>query len=146
MVEVVRYHDEMLALIIRAAYRAEGIQFFTPPQFSQQLAYMSRPSGHVIEPHVHNAVTRQVHLTAEVLFVKSGKVRVDFYSPARAYLESRVLEQGDVILLAAGGHGFEILESCELIEVKQGPYAGALDKTTFRPIDTINIRLGGHDE
>jgi hypothetical protein len=42
-----------------------------------------------------------------------------------------VLEGGDVILLASGGHGFEVLEEIEMIEVKQGPYAGDQDKTRF---------------
>ena len=51
--------------------------------------------------------------------IKSGKVRVDFYDDAQNYLESRVLEAGDVILLAYGGHGFEMLEPTEMIEVSQ---------------------------
>ena len=36
-----------------------------------------------------------------------------------------------MILLAVGGHGFEVLEEIEMIEVKQGPYAGDLDKQRF---------------
>jgi hypothetical protein len=36
-----------------------------------------------------------------------------------------------VILLSYGGHGFEMLERTEMIEVKQGPYAGDQDKTRF---------------
>jgi len=76
-------------------------------------------------------VERKVTLTQEVLFIKSGVVRVDFYDDNRNYLESRVLEQGDVILLAAGGHGFEMLEQAEIIEVKQGPYCGDQDKVRF---------------
>jgi predicted PurR-regulated permease PerM len=69
-----------------------------------------------------------------VLFIKSGKVRVDFYDDNQNYLVSRVLYQGDVILLAFGGHGFEMLAPTEMIEVKQGPYAGEVDKTRFEPI------------
>jgi hypothetical protein len=72
-----------------------------------------------------------VHYTKEVLFIKSGKVRVDFYDDDQRYLESRILEMGDVLLLAFGGHGFEMLETSEIIEVKQGPYAGDQDKTRF---------------
>ena len=49
------------------------------------------------------------------------------------YLESTVLEAGDIILLATGGHGFEVLEATEIIEVKQGPYMGEGDKTRFKP-------------
>jgi LPS export ABC transporter protein LptC len=40
---------------------------------------MNRPSGHVIPPHVHNPIPREVKYTNEVLFIKSGRVRVDFY-------------------------------------------------------------------
>jgi mannose-6-phosphate isomerase-like protein (cupin superfamily) len=131
----------LLALILRAGFRADGIRFFTPNDFSQQLGYMHRPQGYVIPPHVHNAVERSVHYTKEVLFIKSGKVRVDFYDDNQAYLESRILVAGDVILLAFGGHGFEMLEQTEMIEVKQGPYAGDADKTRFSPIPTSKVRL-----
>jgi mannose-6-phosphate isomerase-like protein (cupin superfamily) len=122
-----------VAVIIRAGYRKEGIEFFTPGSFSQQLAYMNRPVGYKISPHVHNEVRREVFHTQEVLFVRTGKVKVDFYSVEQDYLESRVLEPGDVILLASGGHGFEMLENTELIEVKQGPYSGDHDKVRFGP-------------
>ena len=139
MVESIICGDITLAVILRAAYRAEGIKFFTPDDFSQQLGYMNRPQGYVIPPHVHNSVARQVHFTKEVLFIKSGKVRVDFYDDDQNYLESRILQQGDVVLLAFGGHGFEMLEATEMIEVKQGPYAGDTDKTRFAGIDRDDV-------
>lgn len=141
MIEQVVHADRTLAMILRTSYRADGIKFFTPDEFSQQLAYMNRPVGYVIQPHVHNPVAREVQFTKEVLFIKSGKVRVDFYDDEQAYLESRVLHQGDVILLAFGGHGFEMLESSEIIEVKQGPYAGEADKTRFSPVANDQIAI-----
>jgi hypothetical protein len=128
-------------MLLRENYRADGINFFTPDDFSQQLAYMSRPGGYVIAPHVHNAVPREVQFTKEVLFIKSGKVRVDFYDDDQIYLESRILNQGDVILLAFGGHGFEMLEASEIIEVKQVPYAGEADKTRFKPVSADQVRM-----
>ena len=139
MIEVLVHSERTLAIIIRADYAADGIKFFTPDDFSQQLAYMNRPNGYSIQPHVHNPVTREVHFTKEVLFIKSGKVRVDFYDDTRNYLESHILNQGDVILLAFGGHGFKMMEDSEIIEVKQGPYAGELDKTRFPPISDDQI-------
>lgn len=131
MLERVEYGSTLLAIIIRNSYSRPGIQFFTPDDFSQQLAYMNHPSGRIIPPHVHNRVQREVVLTQEVLLLKRGRLRVDFYSDARSYLESRILEAGDIILLASGGHGFEALEEIEMVEVKQGPYAGEADKTRF---------------
>ena len=134
MIEKINHNNQELALILRASYRDEGISFFTPDEFSQQLAYMNRPLGYVIPPHVHNPVVREVLFTREVLFIKSGKVRIDFYDDDQSYLESRILEQGDVVFLASGGHGFEMLEAKEIIEVKQGPYAWDADKTRFEPV------------
>lgn len=141
MIEKIVWGGKMLALLLRADYREEGIHFFTPGDYSQQLGYMNRPEGYVIPPHVHNAVPREVQYTKEVLFIKTGRVRVDFYDEDQNYLESRTLSQGDVILLAFGGHGFEMLEASEIIEVKQGPYAGDADKTRFDPISIEQVRL-----
>ena len=121
----------LLALIVSHCYTKPGISFFTPDDLSQQLAYMRHPAGKIIEPHFHNPVTRQVQFTQETLLIKKGRLRVDFYDNQQTYLESRVLEAGDVILLVQGGHGFEVLEELEMIEVKQGPYAGDQDKTRF---------------
>jgi len=143
MIDRIEHDGRLLAVILRAAYRAEGIRFFTPDDFSQQLGYMNRPAGYVIAPHVHNPVSREVHYTKEVLFIRTGRVRVDFYDEAQKYLESRILAAGDVILLAYGGHGFEMLEPTEMIEVKQGPYAGEADKTRFAPISADKVRLPG---
>lgn len=131
----------VLAFILKRNFSEEGIHFFTPNDFSQQLGYMNRPKGHIIDPHVHNPVAREVVWTQEVLFVKSGKVRVDFYDDDKQYLESRILMPGDVILLAAGGHGFEMLEASEMIEVKQGPYCGDQDKTRFDSITVDKLKF-----
>jgi hypothetical protein len=134
MIEHIKHKDKVLAIIIRTKFEKDGIEFFTPGDFSQQLGYMKRPIGYKIPPHTHNPVAREVIWTQEVLFVKSGKIRVDFYSDDRDYLESHVIEKGDVILLAQGGHGFEMLEESEMIEVKQGPYCGDMDKTRFEGV------------
>ncbi|MAA57004.1 MAG: hypothetical protein CL855_00785 [Cryomorphaceae bacterium] len=139
MIERITSDLRELAIILRADYKSEGIEFFTPDDFSQQLAYMNRPSGYMIQPHVHNPVERQVLYTKEVLYIKSGQVRVDFYEEDKSYLESRVLNAGDVILLAYGAHGFYMLEDSEIIEVKQGPYVGEADKTRFDGIESDEL-------
>ena len=141
MIENICHAGRTLAVLLHFDYRQDGIAFFTPDDFSQQLGYMNRPPGYVIPPHVHNPVAREVHYTKEVLFIKSGKVRVDFYDDDQRYLESRILRQGDVLLLAYGGHGFEMLEATEMIEVKQGPYAGEADKTRFTGISAEQARI-----
>lgn len=139
VVEQVKCSNALLAIIIHHEYNKPGISFFTPGELSQQVAYMQHPSGHLIEPHVHNKVTREVHYTQEVLVLRKGKLRVDFYDTERKYLESRILEAGDLILLATGGHGFKVLEEVEMFEIKQGPYAGDGDKTRFVGVSDTEI-------
>lgn len=133
MFEQVTVQGDVVAIIVRKDFEKDGIHFFTPNDYSQQLAYMSHPTGKVIQPHVHKKVQRNVHYTQETLFIRKGKLQVDFYSYDQQYLESRVLEGGDVILLIKGGHGFKVLENLEMFEVKQGPYAGDEDKIKFTP-------------
>ena len=145
MITEIRHQGELLALIVSHRFSEPGIHFFTPNEFSQQLAYMRHPAGKVIAPHVHNPVVREVQYTLEVLFIKRGRLRVDFYDGDRNYLESRVLVAGDVILLATGGHGFEVLEELEMYEVKQGPYAGDGDKTRFSGVTAERVHLNVAD-
>jgi hypothetical protein len=142
-VEHIKNGESLLAIIISASFDEPGIHFFTPNELSQQLAFMRHPAGKVIEPHVHNPVPREVQYTQEVLLIKRGKLRVDFYDERERYLESRILRTGDVILLAVGGHGFEILEETEMVEVKQGPYAGDLDKRRFLGITADQAKVSG---
>lgn len=141
MFEKIIHNNQILAIIISSDFKQEGIAFFTDDNFSQQLGYMNRPEGHVIPPHRHNLVAREVVLTQETLFIKSGKARVDFYDNEQIYLESRIVSKGDVILLATGGHGFKMLEPTEIIEVKQGPYVGERDKIRFDNTEESNIKF-----
>ena len=138
--ELIKKKNRLLAMIIRNHYSCEGVDFITPNDYSQQVAYMHHPTGKIIDAHVHNLVHRNVVLTQEVLFIKKGKLRVDFYDDYEDYLESVVLESGDVILLVSGGHGFVVLEEVEMIEVKQGPYSGEADKKRFSGIGEDEVR------
>jgi mannose-6-phosphate isomerase-like protein (cupin superfamily) len=121
----------LCAILLRAESDKGGIQFFTANELSQQLASMSYKPGKVIPAHTHLPVRREVLYTQEALFIRKGKLRVDFYSAKQEYRLSRLLQTGDVILLIAGGHGFEVLEELNMVEVKQGPYTGEKDKLVF---------------
>ena len=138
-IEYIFEDNKLLAIILRTSFHKEGIDFFTPSDFSQQLGYMNRFKGYKIQPHIHNKVERTIDYTQEVLFIKSGLVRVDFYKTDKTYYKSKLLNTGDVILLSFGGHGFEMLEDSEIIEVKQGPFAGNIDKSRFKFVSQNKI-------
>jgi len=141
MIDRILDNKTELAIIIRRSFKKEGIEFFTPDSYSQQIGYMNHSKGYKIKPHIHKPVNRTVKHTKEVLFIKSGEVRVDFYDNNKNYLKSIILFQGDIILLVSGGHGFEMLKKSEIIEVKQGPYAGENDKLRFESIDSGEVLL-----
>lgn len=141
MIERIEDSGHLLALIVRAGFDKPGITFFTPDDLSQQLGYMHHPAGKQILPHVHNPVPREVHYAQEVLFIRKGRLRVDFYAQDQRYLESRELVAGDVVLLATGGHGFEVLEEVEMFEVKQGPFIGEACKTRFEGVAKEKVKL-----
>lgn len=131
MVEKIIYKELLLGILIRANFKKDGIEFFTDNQSSQQLGYMKREQNYNITPHRHNLLSRDVKITQEVLFIKSGKVRVDFYDNQEKYVFSKILNPLDTILLCEGGHGFHFIEESEIIEVKQGPYVEERDKVRF---------------
>jgi mannose-6-phosphate isomerase-like protein (cupin superfamily) len=134
MIEKIVLENTLMAIVIRSNFQKEGIHFFTDNNATQQLGYMKRPAGYRIKPHLHLQYPRSITQTNEVLFIKSGVVKVNFYNNDRCLLSSSILNPLDVILLIEGGHGFEIIESAEIIEVKQGPYAGDQDKIKFEQI------------
>ena len=140
-VETIKKDDKVLAIIVRNNHVCEGVDFLTPDEYSQQVAYMHHPQGKVIAAHVHKQIQRNVVNTQEVLIIKKGKLRVDFYDESKAYLNSTVLAEGDVILLVSGGHGFKALEELEMVEVKQGPYCGENDKERFPSVDDSQVTI-----
>ena len=85
MIEYIKFNEITLAIIIRNSFSTNDIKFFTPQNFSQQLGYMKRKKGYIIEPHIHNKIPREITLTQEVLILRKGKVRVDFYNDDKNY-------------------------------------------------------------
>ena len=130
--EQIKINDQIVAIIIYNEFNKDGIEFFTPGDFSQQLGYMKHKKGDIIQEHIHILQPREINYTQETLFIKRGRVKINFYADDKSYFCSRELKTGDVILLASGGHGFEFLAETEMIEVKQGPYCSDQDKVRFK--------------
>ncbi|MGA9347295.1 MAG: hypothetical protein WBW48_00640 [Anaerolineae bacterium] len=134
MIETISHHGSITAIIVYKDHHVDGIEFITPNEFSLQLGYMSRPAGYQVIPHTHNPIRRETIGTQEVLFIKEGVIRIDFYSFEQVYLESRQLSAGDFVLLVGAGHGLTILEPATIVEVKNGPYIPGADKGRFEGV------------
>lgn len=140
MIKKIVHGKDLIAVIIPRDFHKEGVEFFTPPELSQQLGYMKHPQGRRISPHTHFLTVGRVDYAMETVLVRSGRIRVDLFSNDKVLFQSEILMAGDVILLAKGGHAFVFLEDSELIEIKQGPYlAYRVDKEDFKGADDEHL-------
>lgn len=130
-IEKIIHNGKVIALIIQKGFKPVGINFFSPQDYSLQLGAMTRPRGYHVMPHIHKPLKRMTKCTQEVLFIQSGKVRVDFYSLKQVFLKSRRLNAGDIILFAGAGHAIEFIKKSVIVEVKNGPYIQGADKSRF---------------
>ena len=134
--EEIKHDGKLVAIILRASFMSDKTTFFSPSDFSQQLGYIVYKKGGIIKAHFHKEIHRKITFTQEVLFIKKGKLIINFYTTNKEYITSRELTTGDIIFLCSGGHGFKMLEDTEMIEVKQGPYSGRdSDKELFEGIE-----------
>lgn len=133
--EEIRHDGKVIAIILRTEYTSDKTTFFSSPDFSQQLGYIVYKKGGIITSHFHKEIHRKITLTQEVIFIKKGRLVVDFYDSKKTHITARELKKGDLVFLCGGGHGFKMLEDTEMIEVKQGPYSGREgDKELFNGV------------
>jgi tetratricopeptide (TPR) repeat protein len=130
-IEQITWKGQHVATIIRKDYLPESTTFVTPDNYYQQAGMVVYPKGGVIKRHLHLPIQRHLVGTSEALLVKKGRVEADLHAIDKSFLGTWTLEQGDLILLAGGGHGFRCLEDTVLMEIKQGPYTGLVEKEHF---------------
>ena len=131
MVEHITWHDQHIATIIRANFRPERTTFLTPDSYYQQAGFVVYSEGGEVNRHSHLPLQRHLIGTPETLIVRKGKVEAKLYALDKSYLGSWILLENDVLLLVAGGHSFTFLEDTILLEIKQGPYTGLVEKESF---------------
>jgi len=130
MIEEISHKKNIFGYILK--YQKNfGVNFLTPKKLSHQVGFIKHKSKHTIKPHKHFKNLRKIEYTSEVLIILKGKLRVDFYSKNKKYLFSKIIKKNDIIILNSGGHGFKVLKTVEMIEVKQGPYNIKKDKKVF---------------
>jgi hypothetical protein len=129
--EFVCHEGRPYALIIHGGMQPEATTFLTDDEHLLQVGFIVRKGGEPILPHLHLEAIRKVNETWEFLWVRQGSTTVTLYSSDRQPIAQRLLRQGDAILLMGGGHGFEVHEDLVLLEIKQGPFVGTLDKERF---------------
>lgn len=131
LVESIECDGQLIATIIRAEKMPDETEFVTGDDVKQQVGFVVYPEGGIIPRHIHVPMERHLLGTSEVLVVRKGMLEADFYTDGKEFICTRLLRQGDVLLLVSGGHGFRCLKDTVLLEVKQGPYLGPQEKQRF---------------
>jgi hypothetical protein len=118
--------DTVLARHIKAADAwNKPLQFFSEDADFIQVGSWSYDSGKHLLAHTHKVVPRSFDWTQEALFIWKGSIRATIYDLALQPKAEIVAHEGDVLIMLAGGHGYDILEDgTRVLEVKNGPYVG----------------------
>jgi hypothetical protein len=130
-IEHVDWHGQHIATIIRALVQPDKTTFVTPDSYYQQAGFVVYPKNGIIPRHLHLPLQRHLVGTPETLLIRKGRVEAELYAMDRTLLLTTILETGDIIQLVSGGHGFRCLEDTVLLEIKQGPYTGLVEKEKF---------------
>ena len=124
--QVIEDNDLRLGIFISKNDRQKGLNFYTEDDDFIQVGIWGYDKGKKLAAHIHNIVSREVNRTQEVIYVMRGKVKAFIYTENGQLIEEIILQEGDVLILLKGGHGYEILEdNTFVLEVKNGPYVGA---------------------
>lgn len=106
---------------IRISVFPKGSTPHTDQQEPIGLLTLNHPKGTYLKAHIHIPVRRIAPKVQECFIVRKGKVRVDLYGPDKKFVKYIFLREGQAFLSMNGGHGFHVLEDCEIWEVKNGP-------------------------
>ncbi len=125
MIEYIKDGETIIAQIIRNAEWPENLHFYTTDVDCLQVATWRYPKGKHLKAHAHKFCERTIPRTNEFISVKKGRLQAYFYSENDVHIAERELQEGDMVLIYAGGHAYDILEeNTEVLEVKNGPYPG----------------------
>lgn len=130
-IEKIKSKGKTLVYLIRGKQKITKTQFITPQCANLQVGHIVYPEGSVIPKHLHKKVIRRLVRTEEVLIVKKGNCLFDIYDDRKKLVTTRKVGEGDIIIIAGGGHGFRVVKDLVLLEIKQGPYTGIDEKERF---------------
>lgn len=121
----IKHQGQIHCIIFSHKLKADGVSFLTPNDYTLQLGLIEHKAGTIVRDHIHNPdIKYKVNTTQEFLYLEKGLVKAKIFTNQFELIAEVIMEPGDFLLHVAGGHGFEVLKKCRLIEIKQGPYPG----------------------
>lgn len=123
--ELIKDKNQVLVLILRNGDFFQGLNFYTNNKDFVQVSTWHYQKDKQTAPHAHKIVERIANRTQEVIYVKTGKIKAQIYTDDDKLCQETILQTGDIAIILAGGHAYEILEDkTQVLEIKNGPYPG----------------------
>jgi len=121
--EIIKFNEQIIAIIYRNSDWIPGLNFITPSELFLQVGSWWYQKGKKLQSHFHKNLLREANRTQEMTYVKQGSMKVTLYSDDKSIINEFILEKGDLAIYAYGGHGYEILsDDTQIIEAKNGPF------------------------
>ena len=126
-------NGNLLCIIYRDDDWKEGLNFITENSLFIQVGSWWYQNGKRLAKHKHNVVPRESNITQEMVYVKSGSMMASIFDQDLNFIEDVILKEGDLAIMAYGGHGYKILEdNTKIIEAKNGPFVSVeVDKVKY---------------
>ena len=115
-------NGKRLAEIILSDQKVEKTTFFSKPESAFQFGFVAHKKGYEEDAHYHKKIEKKISDVSQVLFVQKGMVAVDFYNDDKTKLAEVILKKGDAINIITGIHRIRVLDDCQCLTVKQGPF------------------------
>ncbi len=124
-------NGKTLAFVLRSQFSREKYNFVTPPESGLQVGVSFYGAGETIQPHLHVEREKTVTQSQECIIVRKGEMTFYVFDAERNLVGQTTLVEGDVAFQYTGGHAFKVRRDSEIVEVKQGPFGGDVDKIRF---------------
>ena len=124
-------NNKLLAMIFSPNDYKDEKYFLTEDSNEFQIAQFNLDKATEIKRHIHRDQERKINKTSEVIIVNEGSLELEIYDEELKLVTKEIVNQGQVIALFNGGHGFKTLSKSKFLEVKQGPYFEDQDKERF---------------
>lgn len=124
-------NNKLLAMIFSPNDYKDEKHFLTKDSNEFQIAQFNLDEATEIKRHIHKDQERKINKTSEVIIVNEGSLELEIYDEELKLVTKEIVNQGQVIALFNGGHGFKTLSKSKFLEVKQGPYVEDQDKEKF---------------
>lgn len=121
--ESIKKDGTIYAVVHKKEQWKEGLDFLTGNESFIQVGTWWYQKGKVLNSHKHIENERPNNLTQEAVIVISGTLKVSLYDENDEIFHNEQLSAGDMMIMLAGGHGYEIMSpDTKVIECKNGPF------------------------